>query len=82
MATAKKTTGKSKAPAKSKANPLQTVQSISALHTELLVEIESFVTRENKAAGKRARKALQEIRKLSATARKEIQEVVNSRRGK
>lgn len=81
MATAKKPAKKGKAPSKSKADPLKTVNSITEQHTQLVQEIQDFIEKENKAAGKRARKALQEIRKLAASARKEIMEVINSRKG-
>lgn len=78
MATAKKATSKGKAPAKSKADPLKTVNAITELHTKLVEEIKDFTEKQNKAAGRRSRGALQEIRKLAAQARKEIMEVVKS----
>ena len=74
-ATAKKS---GKAAPKAKVDPLKTVTSIHQLAQTALDETTQFAEKGTKAAGKRARAALQEMKKLAANARKEIQAVVNA----
>ncbi len=45
--------------------------------SELEVEMEKFYDKGNKAAGTRARKQLQELKKLSQEIRLEIQDIKN-----
>ena len=51
---------------------------IKELMTELEENLEKFYNKGNKAAGTRARKALQDIKNLSQELRKEIQEKKNN----
>ena len=51
---------------------------IKNLAGELEVELEKFYNKGNKAAGTRARKQLQELKKLSQEIRLEIQDIKNN----
>ncbi len=50
---------------------------VKSLVSELEVDLEKFYDKGNKAAGTRARKQLQELKKLSQDIRLEIQEIKN-----
>jgi hypothetical protein len=51
---------------------------LKGLFDSLSVEVDSFYNKGNKAAAKRARKALQEIGNITKVFRKEISEKVNA----
>lgn len=53
-------------------------EQLKELISELEPDLEKFYEKGNKAAGTRARKQLQELRKLSQEVRLEIQEIKNS----
>lgn len=53
-------------------------EELNQLVDELEVDIDKFYEKGNKAAGTRARKKLQEIKKLSQEIRLEIQDMKNS----
>lgn len=53
-------------------------EELNALVDELEVDIDKFYEKGNKAAGTRARKKLQEIKKLSQEIRLEIQDMKNT----
>lgn len=53
-------------------------EQLKNLITELEPDLEKFYEKGNKAAGTRARKQLQELRKLSQEIRLEIQDFKNS----
>lgn len=50
---------------------------VKSLVSELEVDLEKFYDKGNKAAGTRARKQLQELKKLSQDIRLEIQDIKN-----
>ncbi|MEX0594448.1 MAG: histone H1 [Balneolaceae bacterium] len=54
------------------------LEQIKALMSELEPEMEKFYDKGNKAAGTRARKQLQDLKKLSQEIRLEIQEIKNN----
>lgn len=77
---AKKTAAKkAKTPRAPKADPAKSWASIQDSVSAINAEVESFANG-NASAGRRMRKSLQEIRKAAATMRKEIQEVINSKK--
>jgi hypothetical protein len=51
---------------------------IKNLTAELEVDLDKFYNKGNKAAGTRARKQLQDLKKLSQTIRLEIQDMKNN----
>jgi hypothetical protein len=51
---------------------------LKGLFDSLSVEVDSFYNKGNKASARRARKALQEIGKITKDFRKEISEKVNA----
>jgi Tfp pilus assembly protein PilE len=53
------------------------LEQVKSLMSELEVEMEKFYDKGNKAAGTRARKQLQELKKLSQEIRLEIQDIKN-----
>lgn len=53
-------------------------EQLKKLISDLEPDLEKFYEKNNKAAGTRARKQLQELRKLSQEVRLEIQEIKNS----
>lgn len=54
------------------------LEEVKNLTNELEVELEKFYDKGNKAAGTRARKQLQELKKLSQEIRLEIQDIKNN----
>lgn len=54
------------------------IEQVRSLISELEPDLEKFYDKGNKAAGTRARKTLQEIKKVSQEIRLEIQEMKNS----
>jgi hypothetical protein len=54
------------------------LEEVKGLMSELEVELEKFYDKGNKAAGTRARKQLQELKKLSQEIRLEIQDIKNN----
>lgn len=54
------------------------LEQIKSLMSELEPDMEKFYDKGNKAAGTRARKQLQELKKLSQEIRLEIQEMKNN----
>lgn len=54
------------------------IEQVQSLISELEPDLEKFYDKGNKAAGTRARKTLQEIKKVSQEIRLEIQEMKNS----
>lgn len=54
------------------------LEEVKGLMGELEVELEKFYDKGNKAAGTRARKQLQDLKKLSQEIRLEIQEIKNN----
>ncbi|MGM0506233.1 MAG: histone H1 [Bacteroidota bacterium] len=54
------------------------LEQIKALMSELEPDMEKFYDKGNKAAGTRARKQLQDLKKLSQEIRLEIQEIKNN----
>lgn len=53
------------------------IDEVKGLMSELELELDKFYNKGNKAAGTRARKALQELKKLSQEIRLEIQDMKN-----
>lgn len=53
------------------------IDEVKGLMSELELELDKFYNKGNKAAGTRARKALQELKKLSQEIRLEIQDIKN-----
>ena len=53
------------------------IEEVKSLMTELEEDMEKFYDKGNKAAGTRARKQLQELKKLSQEIRIEIQDMKN-----
>lgn len=53
------------------------INEIKELMAELEVDLEKFYDKGNKAAGTRARKQLQELKKLAQEVRLEIQDIKN-----
>lgn len=54
------------------------IEQVRSLISDLEPDMEKFYEKGNKAAGTRARKVLQEIKKLSQEIRVEIQEIKNT----
>jgi hypothetical protein len=54
------------------------IEQVRSLISELEPDMEKFYEKGNKAAGTRARKTLQEIKKVSQEIRLEIQDMKNS----
>lgn len=54
------------------------IDEVKNLTTELEADLEKFYDKGNKAAGTRARKQLQELKKLSQEIRLEIQDIKNN----
>lgn len=54
------------------------VEEIKNLVDETVVEMEKFYDKGNKAAGTRARKGLQDLKKLAQEIRLEIQDIKNN----
>ncbi|CAN5193335.1 histone H1 [soil metagenome] len=54
------------------------IEQVRSLISELEPDMEKFYDKGNKAAGTRARKTLQEIKKVSQEIRLEIQDMKNS----
>ncbi|HLR89339.1 MAG TPA: hypothetical protein VK040_00130 [Balneolaceae bacterium] len=54
------------------------IEELNKLMEELEVELVKFYDKGNKAAGTRARKQLQELKKLSQDIRLEIQDIKNN----
>lgn len=54
------------------------IDEVKNLMTELEGDLDKFYNKGNKAAGTRARKQLQELKKLSQTIRLEIQDMKNN----
>lgn len=54
------------------------IEQVRSLISELEPDLEKFYDKGNKAAGTRARKTLQEIKKVSQEIRLEIQDMKNS----
>ncbi|NBC28056.1 MAG: histone H1 [Bacteroidetes bacterium] len=54
------------------------IEQVKSLISELEPDMEKFYEKGNKAAGTRARKKLQEIKKVSQEIRLEIQDMKNS----
>lgn len=54
------------------------VEELKSLVEEVSVEMEKFYDKGNKAAGTRARKGLQDLKKLSQEIRLEIQDIKNN----
>jgi len=54
------------------------IEQVRSLISELEPDMEKFYDKGNKAAGTRARKTLQEIKKVSQEIRLEIQDIKNS----
>lgn len=54
------------------------IEEVKSLMTELEEDLEKFYDKGNKAAGTRARKQLQELKKLSQEIRLEIQDIKNN----
>jgi hypothetical protein len=54
------------------------IEEVKNLMTELEEDMEKFYEKGNKAAGTRARKQLQELKKLSQEIRLEIQDMKNN----
>lgn len=54
------------------------IEEVKNLMTELEEDMEKFYDKGNKAAGTRARKQLQDLKKLSQEIRLEIQEIKNN----
>lgn len=55
------------------------IEEVKNLMTELEEDMEKFYDKGNKAAGTRARKQLQELKKLSQEIRLEIQDMKNQK---
>jgi len=55
------------------------IDEIKSLVDEATVEMDKFYGKGNKAAGTRARKALQELKKLAQEVRLEIQDIKNNK---
>lgn len=53
------------------------IDEVKNLMSELEVEMDKFYNKSNKAAGTRARKHLQDLKKLSQEIRLEIQDIKN-----
>lgn len=53
------------------------IDEVKNLMTELEEDLDKFYNKSNKAAGTRARKQLQELKKLSQEIRLEIQDIKN-----
>ena len=53
------------------------IEEVQKLVTELSEDLDKFYEKGNKAAGTRARKQLQELKKLSQDIRVEIQDIKN-----
>lgn len=53
------------------------IEEVKSLVTELSEDLDKFYEKGNKAAGTRARKQLQELKKLSQDIRLEIQDIKN-----
>lgn len=54
------------------------IEEVKSLMTELEEDMEKFYDKGNKAAGTRARKQLQDLKKLSQEIRIEIQDIKNN----
>lgn len=54
------------------------IEDVKKLTSELETDLEKFYDKGNKAAGTRARKQLQELKKLSQEIRLEIQDMKNN----
>lgn len=54
------------------------IEEVKNLMTELEEDLEKFYDKGNKAAGTRARKQLQDLKKLSQDIRLEIQDIKNN----
>ncbi len=54
------------------------IEEVKSLMTELEEDMEKFYDKGNKAAGTRARKQLQDLKKLAQKIRVEIQEIKNN----
>lgn len=54
------------------------LEQVRSLMSELEVELDKFYDKGNKAAGTRARKQLQDLKKLSQEIRLEIQDIKNN----
>ena len=54
------------------------IEEVKKLTSELEADLEKFYDKGNKAAGTRARKQLQELKKLSQEIRLEIQDMKNN----
>jgi hypothetical protein len=54
------------------------IEEVKKLTSELETDLEKFYDKGNKAAGTRARKQLQELKKLSQEIRLEIQDMKNN----
>lgn len=54
------------------------IEEVKSLMTELEEDMEKFYDKGNKAAGTRARKQLQDLKKLAQEIRLEIQEIKNN----
>lgn len=54
------------------------IEEVKSLMAELEGDLEKFYDKGNKAAGTRARKQLQELKKLSQEIRLEIQDIKNN----
>ncbi|MDX1641484.1 MAG: histone H1 [Balneolaceae bacterium] len=54
------------------------IEEVKSLVTELEEDLDKFYEKGNKAAGTRARKQLQELKKLSQEIRLEIQDIKNN----
>ena len=54
------------------------IEEVKSLMTELEEDMEKFYEKGNKAAGTRARKQLQDLKKLSQEIRLEIQDIKNN----
>lgn len=54
------------------------IDEIKNLTSELEVDLDKFYNKSNKAAGTRARKQLQDLKKLSQEIRLEIQDIKNN----
>lgn len=53
------------------------IDEVKNLMSELEVDLDKFYNKANKAAGTRARKSLQDLKKLAQDIRLEIQEIKN-----
>lgn len=67
---------KSAAPAKKNIDLFASVETIEQLSSTIKLELEAFDQKRVKSAARRARKALQELRKLCGTTRKDIMETL------